>query len=527
MKKISFNNRNVRYMTAATVITVLFIAAVIILNVILTSVLPFSDLSSARIYSLTPEFEEHFESVTQSTDGTGYDINFVAMSDESTFRSGKYTLMVYRTIKEIERAFDNVHFIFKDTVRHPELAEEYMLTPYDNPAYTDIAIELADKNGERLAEYPPRICAINSFYVMNTDDSTVYAYNAESKILSVVMQLLNKAERPTAYYLLGHGEPTLAEASDWSEVLDNAGYNVKEITLINKDDKTGVNEQFYAEGDNSHNSDILIINAPKYDLFAPTVEDSDIISEKKLIDDFLVKNKGNLIVTVDASTQKLPVLSQLLSEWGLSYGNTVTDSVHSVQSSGNVSIKADYDLTKLYYETNSGEAYPPLQILQKILGDMSNPPISVFSKARIINIDGKNMIKGVNGSSSAYGLLYPYKTASVENPDVTTALLGFAVNLWDVNDKNATKSYVVLVGTTEFLSYGDLKCANRDVIYALLGRMRYDAIYFDDVEYKVLTSEALTIDESQAKTWSIICVAVVPALFVGAGIFVWVRRRHS
>jgi hypothetical protein len=82
--------------------------------------------------------------------------------------------------------------------------------------------------------------------MVNSGTGDYIGYNAETKILSAVSLLAGKADRPTAYYLQGHGEPTLAEATDWKEVLELGGFEVKEINLSNEECHNSVKPYFMA-----------------------------------------------------------------------------------------------------------------------------------------------------------------------------------------------------------------------------------------------------------------------------------------
>ncbi len=512
------DKRNLKYGSLSIAVTVVFVALVIVLNIITTSLSGvygwYTDMTAEGIYSLSDAFKEQMNTLlTPEEGGEKIHVNIVVMAEEDYFRGySAMTNMIYQTIKELENEFDNFHLVAYNTTVHPELAEKYKTTALDTPALDDIVFELADENGVALENVPAKKYTARSFYISDSESGDIVGYNAEAKILSAIALLTGKTEKPTAYYLQGHGEPTLAEAADWAEVLDLAGFNVKELNLAEAD--------FDAE---RHDDDIVIINCPKYDLMS-TAE----LSEVKKIRDFLGSDYGNMIVVEDANVPTLPALEALLSEWGLGFGGSVIDDKHSVSSSGAAKVMADYAQT--YNPAAETQSYSG-QILKKLFGTKSNLPTTVFSTPKSVTImDDSAIVKAMNGAVSSFSLLSTYNTAQTTDKNGTVtgsvSLLGVARMIWELNSDET--SYVVALGSEDFLS-GEYEssCANRSVMFALLNLMWDSSVSFSDIDYKEFDYSSLTVSTSQASAWTISCVVVLPLLIAGLGIYVYVRRRHS
>ncbi len=512
------DKRNLKYGSLSVTITVIFVALVIVLNVIATSLSSvygwYTDMTSAGLYSLSDPFKAQMtEILTPAENGEKIHVNIVLMAEEDYFRSySAMTNMIYQTIKELENEFDNFNLVAHNTTVHPELAEKYKTTALDTPALDDIVFELADENGVALENSPAKKYTARSFFISDSESGAIIGYNAEAKFLSAVALLTGKTDKPTAYYLQGHGEPTLAEAADWAEVLDLAGFNVKAIDLSE--------EEFDTE---RHDDDIVIINCPKYDLLS-TAE----LSEVKKIRDFLGSAYGNMIVVEDANVPTLPALEALLSEWGLGFGGSVIDDKHSVSSSGAAKVIADYAQT--YNPASETQDYSG-QILRKLFGTKSNLPTTIFSTPKeVIILDDSAIVKGMNGSVSSFSLLSSYNTAqtTTKNGTVTGSvpLLGVARMIWEINSDEV--SYVVALSSSDFLS-GEYEssCANRSVIFALLNLMWDSSVSFTDIDYKEFDYSSLTVSTTEASTWTIVCVVALPVVIAAAGVYVYVRRRHS
>ncbi len=520
-KKQPRDKRNLKYGSLSVAVTAIFVVLVIVLNIIVTSLSSvygfYTDMTASGFYSLSDSFKEEMNKLLKPEDGEEVYVNIVLMCEEDYFAMyGSYAPTIYRTLKEVITEFDNINLVAYNTTVHPELATKYMTTALDAPALDDVIFELCDENGNALTSTPAKKYTSASFFVSDSDSGSLVGYKAEERILSAIALLTGKVEKPTAYYLQGHGEPTLEEAPEWEEILELAGFNVQAINLTT-DDFTDINS----------NDCLVIINCPKYDL--TSAED---FSEVKKLRAFLGTNYGNMIVVEDASVPTLPALEGLLSEWGLGFASSVTDDAHSVSGSGAGKIFIDY--TQTYVKTDDDVQSMETQILSKIFGDSTkNLPNTVFSTPKEVTVaDKSNVISGMNASKATFSLLKTYATALTKNSDGTTkqgsvTMLGVSRMIWEVN--NDEISYVVAIGSGDFLS-GDYKdsCANRDIMFELLNLIWDRTVSFKNIDYKDFDDTALTdVSTAAANTWTIICVAVIPVIFITLGVVVYVRRRHS
>ncbi len=513
------DKRNLKYGSLSVTITVIFIALVIILNIIMTSLSSvhgwYTDMTASGYYSLSDSFVEEMDKLVAPDNGEKVYLNIVLLAEEDIFRNyNDMTQMLYQTFKELTSQYDNINLVAYNTTVHPEIAEKYKTTALDTLALDDIIFELCDEKGNALINVPAKKYTARSFFMINSDTGAYTGYNAETKILSAVALLTGKAEKPTAYYLQGHGEPTLEEASEWTEVLELAGFNVKEINLVTED---------FSE---NSGDDIVIINCPKFDLIHRTD-----FSEISKLRNFIGTNYGNMIVVEDSNIPKLSALENFISEYGLGFGGSVTDNQHSVSSSGASKLFADYAQT---YNPNEETKTMSTQILGKLFGSKTNNlPTTIFSTPKEIKIfDPNEVVAGNNASPNTFSLLNSYSSAQTrqQNGDIVTGsvpLLGVSRIVWDVNTDQI--SYVVALGSADFLSAEyESSCANRNVMLELLRLMWDNTVYYDNVEYKSFDDTALTnVSTTAANTWTIVCVAVIPAAIGICGVIVYVRRRHS
>ena len=528
MKNNIFNSKKFKYGSSATAFTAVVVVAVVIVNIIITSLSSvygwYTDLTTEDLYQLSDAFCEELDSLSETDGGKSY-YNFVLMMDEDKFSTySAETILVYNTMKQIVSRCDNVSIKAINSTTYPEQVEKYKLAYGDEIALTDVVIELADENFEPVSDATSKKSLISSFFTVD-DNGNYYSYNAEARILSAFWQFSGKnTNKPVAFYLQGHGEPTLNNVSmTWVNVLETAGFDVQAINLANED----FSDYYDIEAAGDANNCVVVINDPKFDLYVPTATDPNAVSEVKKIRDFLGTNYGNLIVSVGAETPELPALNDLLSEWGLGYSGTVVDMKHSTAGSAGTGVYADYDQMK------TGGSNLASSLYDVIFGNASASVKTIFkSPAGVVVHDNDTMsAHGYNGIYGSYPILYPYSTAkySAEWADSDEmCLLGMATSEWDVNDSTATKSYAIVVGSTDFLSldYSD-SCMNRRIMYTLLAMIYDEMIAFDDIRIVPFENgTALTVTQNQATAWTVISIVLIPVAAAAVGMVVGIRRRR-
>ncbi len=512
------DKRNLKYGSLSVTITVIFIALVIILNIIATSLSSvqgwYTDMTASSYYSLSDAFVEEMDKLVVSESGEKVYFNIVLFAEEDVFRNySDMTIMIYQTFKELVEHYDNINLVAHNTTVHPELADKYLTTSLDSIAMDDVVFELCDENGNALPGLPAKKYTARSFFMINSNTNEYIGYNAETKILSAFALLAGKADRPTAYYLQGHGEPTLEEAGDWREVLELGGFNVKEINLISED---------FTE---NKGDDIIVINCPKSDL----VHTTD-FSEINKLKAFLGNDHGHMIVVEDANVPKLRAFEDFLSEYGLGFGTSVQDNQHSVSGSGATKIFADYSQT---YNLNQASQSESDSFFANLFDSKTtNLFKTIFpSPKEVLILDPEKIVAGTNASSTVFPLLKSYSSAQTIKGDKTVegsvALMGVSRIIWELNEN--IDSYVVAIGSADFLSaeYADSH-ANRAIMLELLRFMWDNTIDYDNVRYKAFDDTSLTdVSTAAANTWTMICVVVIPVVIGICGLIVYVRRRHS
>ena len=229
-------------------LTAVIVAAVIILNAAVTSLGNtfswYSDLTGSSIYSVSDAFDKNLKDIMEvnydEDDKNDLYINIVLLMEEDSFREySAYTYYVYHTLKQVAANNEFIHIEYINSLQNPEYVQDkYMKTSSDAPAITDVIFEIADQDGNSMSNVGYKKYTINSFYMADSESGNIVGYNAETKILSALAQLAGKVgadTMPVVYFLQGHGEPTISEASDWVALFQDAGFSVKAINLVTED----------------------------------------------------------------------------------------------------------------------------------------------------------------------------------------------------------------------------------------------------------------------------------------------------
>lgn len=537
------SHKKLKYGATSTIVIAIVVAVFIIVNVIVTSLTItfniYSDLTSSNLYELTDEFKEELNNLVEPEGGEKVYLNFILMMDKDAFEAySSYTMMVYKVIQQIVEKYETISLVTLDITKNPAQARPFQINSTDAVFTTDVVIEVTDENhtvvdpnsdkefNNAFGNY--KKYAITSFYSFTTSSSSygsstnVYGINAEVAILSAVARLVNYNERPIAYLLQGHGEPEYDKNGVLETLLDNAGYEVRTINLVKED--------FPYEENEMANSDVLIINSPTENLVVPTEDNKDVPSEIKKIRKFLTGNYGNLIVMENSSTRDdLYELEELLSEWGLGFGPAVTDNEHSVAGSGSVKVFADLDSIK----SNTDRKYDFASSFMSRILTSNSTPVSVINNPKQVVIYPDNTITHPITSTkyTSQTLITSYDTATYTDKNgkehtTRVALAGVGAIEWDVNDSNDTTSYVFCFGSNDFYT-SDYEI-NQSIFYAMLSLINSNQyVSFEGISFKLFDKEALTVSTSDATTWTVLTMTIIPVIMVGLGVFVWIRRRHS
>ena len=124
------DKRNLKYGSLSVTISVIFVALVIILNVITTSLSAvhgwYTDMTASGYYSLSDEFIDEMDKLVYPKTGEKVYINIVLLAEADIFKGySSMTQLLYQTFQELTSHYDNINMVAYNTTVHPEIAEKY------------------------------------------------------------------------------------------------------------------------------------------------------------------------------------------------------------------------------------------------------------------------------------------------------------------------------------------------------------------------------------------------------------------
>ena len=117
------NRKKLKYGGLATAITVIFVAVVVLVNVVVTQLdkrFPNAklDLTTANLYEISDETLDYIRNLDK-------DVDVAISSDEATFTSDKYNKMIAETLSKYQGYSDRINVTYFDTTKDPDVLSKY------------------------------------------------------------------------------------------------------------------------------------------------------------------------------------------------------------------------------------------------------------------------------------------------------------------------------------------------------------------------------------------------------------------
>ncbi len=475
-----FLSRAFRKGTAATVITALFIAGIIIINIIASLLVQNFDFLN---------FDFSTNSINQLSDDTinlldslEEDINITILADEEQYKTaGDIYTQAYTIISQYEQESDKIHIEYVDLYANPAFVNEY---PDDQLEPTNYIVQKGDDYRILTTDM-----LFNLVYDETTGEQVVESINIEPTVTTAIMNVIS-GEQTKITFIDGLGD---YDANSFKAILKQNNYEVLETQIAT--------EEFDKE------SNVLVLFAPTVDL---SVEYSDKIS------DFLDNDGdyGRTLIYIPSTPMQTdaPILESLLKDWNISYEDgfvSETDASYKVTDEG-VSV-LDYD------DENFTAG----------LDSTSVPLVQVYGVPVIIPEDG-SVVSLFSTSENAALVPFDYdENFNLDEAETGKYSIG-AISTKVDGETGENKSSVVTITTPYMFSEQFLTATtfnNAEYFINLIN------IQSDKEEVGVIIAPKNTVDLSlgimadEASTISIIFTTILPILILVVGIIVWIRRR--
>lgn len=505
-----FKNKKFKYGSLSVVFTVIFVAAIVLVNVIFNLLLDRfdvkADLTDGGIYSLGEELSE-FAKNSEST------VNFYFTStEESLVNAGSVYKQTVEFVKNLTNLNKKYSVQYIDLLTNPSFSEKYS----------------ASSEGELVVE-----CE-------ETGRSKVF--NIGSDFLRYVLQDGNSYDSSTAQMMVMYGYQVTDQTSIAEQELLSAIMSVTKVNPIKVAFATGFGETSNTAlvsllEKNAYIVDTLDVDTAaeipsEYEILVingPTMDYSDEVLDK--IDAWL-SNDGlfgkNLMYFASVNNPtSTPKIDAFLKEWGIS-----VDEGYSLQLDGNYAYSVQGMGTPFYQRAeliSDTDFYKAAQI-----GANTSFRVNGFRPIRMLWEENSNYTNtALIRSYGENNVVMPFDATS-ETWSEDTAERGqfnVLVESSKVRFEGTSATYSrVIVGGSELLFDEYFITAtnynNGDAAIALFNTVSGNTDQSVTITPKSFTATTYEIDASQQFGIGITFAVIIPIVIIVIGIVIWVRRRH-
>lgn len=514
MNKLSIK-RKLRYGSMTILLTVLVIAAVVILNVIAGALClryewMYLELAKPPVYDISEECENYLkEYVISEIDkvnaesGEKQTVKIIFCDTEENITSEDLYRYIHDSFYDVQEMFPGYFEIsYLDIWERPGEAASYGVTSSE-----DVVCVF---NGQH------QTMTLKDFYITETQNysSVAVAYNGE-KILASCLMRVTQAETPMCYLTVNHGEAF--DDFEFIRMMAESGYTVGFLDLYNQEIP--------------EDCDILVTFNPKKDFSESDANNS--VSESEKIGKWMDKG-GKYMIFLSSDTFASGGFTNMegfLASWGVKYMHKTTgegiEACYLVRDDSNSLTTDGY--TILAESANRGFG-------AKALGGLSAenafPSTTIIKVADGFSADGKgNYISGTGITLSPLFTSHSSAIAWADGKAVERASNEpfILMSMSEKQNADGSVGYLVASASVEFASEDSMRSSVLGNSRALTQMIRYmgkenapgDLVFkpFGETEIQSLT----------AKNANIISAILIfaPAITVSViGAVVLIRRRN-
>ena len=468
--------KNTKFGINALIITLVTVAAVILVNAVISTIagkVPMKfDLTQDKIY----EFSEHTKEIMSEIDK---EINVYALYPANT-NANEYITYAEEYLAKYEALNKNFKVTYIDPYSNPNFAKKYE-TQGETISAGSIILECGDNF---------RVVTMNQMYTTNSYTGAT-SIDMEKKITSAVMHVTGQEGTTKVYFVEGHDEYASTELA---LALAESGYKYDSINIGAK----GIPED----------AAMLIMLAPSKDLTA---------EERDALDTYL-DNGGKALFAFEPGMPPLERLSSYLAEWGIVPRNDFiveNDPDHAFRIQTGMTIPApsfvEHDITenlisqKLVYMTPSAGS---LELDKNNIRRAELTPLMTTSE------DSWGKVNLTSG------------TLDKEDGDNEGPLTVAALS--EMPDEN--RSSIMVIGSLTAIELSGIlqesSYANGDFILNAIGYIT-ETDNSMDIRAKVISASSLTMSQSQVVITWVLLQYILPIIVIVIGLIVWLKRRYK
>lgn len=473
--KESVMNRTVSLGLYVSVVSVIFIAVVVFINLIVTKADITGDLSNNKVYSITDETVKYLDKLKDDIV-----IYYIASPDEISDN-------IYELVKKYEEESKHIKVKVKDPVVYPTFVDQYT-----DEEVTSNSVIVVNKKDTSKYKYIAYSSLVQTEVDYSTYQSQVTGIDVEGQVTSAINYVTAESSMKM-YFLTGHEE---------SENFDSGITDL--ITKQNIESET-INLQ--TSKNIPKDCDLLAIISPKRDL------DS---SELEKIESY-IKNGKPVLVCMGYVDKNLENLNKFLKNYGLEnhQGLVVEKSIENRAGQGYTTLFPNISGHDITSGLESVYACIPLATgikeAEVVPTGVTVEPILQTSDKSYAVTDMSLSIETINKNNSEKGPFNIGSAITINNDKTTSKMVVYAsASAFDTSEDIATSQYI---NAEMMLSSINWLC---DI----------DSSTTISIPVKELSNSQLTVDGSQQLVWTLLMVIVIPLVILATGFVVWLRRRR-
>ncbi|MBQ4153348.1 MAG: GldG family protein [Oscillospiraceae bacterium] len=485
-----FKSRRFKHGTFATVMTVVFVAAIVLVNIIATILLekfPLNiDLTKDQSYAMAEDSKEFLKTVDR-------DVKITFIGAETDLTGGYYTTAFYdaqalNTMKQCTQYNSKISLEFVDLSKNPQYA-----TKYPDATVSQGSVIVESDLRYKVVQYADMF-DVNYDNYYYTGQTEVESSHVESDLMSALMYVTESD--PAEIAVLTNNTPKGSEGLQ--TLLTKNNYSFKEVNLLTQNIP--------------ESAEVVLIAAPTTD-YTP-----ELIQKLEVYMNNAGKYGKKLVYIASYEQKELPNLEgYLASDWG---------------------IRVDPGMV---YETDSNNMFmSPYYGLQSLVGEMFTENIE--STDEPIMAPGARPLTltfEASGGTTTTALIKSSETSVIQPID--------ADKNWDPTAQTP-QSYVIGAASTR-LKYEEE--TNKELTSTLVVVSTPDFFIADDsflnAEYTVEmfnslagkedtalniipkheSSDTIEVTVAAASTILVIFVFILPIAIFVTGLIIWFRRRHK
>ncbi len=464
-------SKRLKYGGYATVVTIAFIAVLLVINLVVEQLPVKFDLTKNKMFSLSEQTLNILEKLDREV--TIYGL----------YETGKENAWVEQVIDQYRAKTDRIKYQAIDPVRNPGFVKQY--EPEEGEITTGSLIVLSGDKYKVIDNYD----LINFRFDQYTFQPKAESLAVEQQITGAILYVTAE-KNPVVYTLTGHDETSFDYLV--SRQLRTENFEVKELNLL-------------SAGRVPEDAELLVIHSPRRDLTT---------DELRKIREYM-QNDGRALILMDLQAKEFPNLQSLLASYGVRIRPAIVVEEDQNSFAGNqlwvIPAMEKHSITD---PLKSGD----LQMLLPIAQVIEETEL----KKRTLEIEPLLRTSEKSWAKVDLNSKNPQKEPADLNGPFT-----LAVAVVDQAENYDRDSRLILVSNGRFTD-GELVAQVPGNLNFILNCFNWLCERTDNLEIrpKSLSTPMLFMSGADALLYSGLVVILIPLLVLGSGVFVWLRRRN-